>query len=84
MLFVNGCAAYMAVELFYGYHFTNHLYFFMYPDRALFIGFIAGLSGMYCGGLLFFNKVKMGLVLGLQAILVLVYLFLLMLPDFMM
>ena len=39
----------MACRLFYGYSFSNGLYFYMYPTYVLVLFFVSGLFGMFNG-----------------------------------
>ncbi|HBH48076.1 MAG TPA: hypothetical protein DDX98_05520 [Bacteroidales bacterium] len=37
------------IWLYYGYHYTGKLWYFMYPDWVLFLNIFIGLTGVYLG-----------------------------------
>lgn len=45
------------IWLFYGYHFTEILWFYMYPDWILILNMIIGLIGITIGIRLIMNKI---------------------------
>lgn len=46
------------IWLFYGYHFTNIFWFFMYPNWVLVLNIVIGLIGVYIGLKLIRNKMS--------------------------
>lgn len=46
------------IWLFYGYHFTSILWFFMYPDWILILNILIGLIGIYLGYRLVKNRIS--------------------------
>jgi hypothetical protein len=59
MVFVNFFWVRHFALLYYGYHYTDILYFFMYPDWILFLNITIGLTGILIGTLLIINHLKL-------------------------
>ena len=60
---VNTLLLLFCLELFYGYHFTNKLYLFMYPDWILITIALLAIIGICVSILLLKKRIRFGLFL---------------------
>ena len=59
MVIINLLWVIFFANLYYGYHYTGKLYYFMYPDWILITNIVIGLTGIWIGTSLIFQKIKL-------------------------